>query len=84
MFLSSTILTNFSKKINDDTLSNNVEKITLRKRFSINMKICFYNLKQFQNDIVCNVKKNKIFVETHIFVFRRFVHESLFRNNSLF
>ena len=45
------------------------------------MKIYFYNLKQFQNDIVCDVKKNKTFIETHIFVFRRFVHEFLFRNN---
>ena len=48
------------------------------------MKIYFYNSKQFQNDIVCDVKKNQIFVETHIFVFRCLVHESLFRNNSLF
>ena len=74
----------FFEKINDNTFSNNVKKITSRKRFLINMKICFYNLKQFQNDVVCNVKKNKTFVETHIFIFRRFVHELLFRNNSLF
>ena len=71
----------FFEKINNNTFSNNVEKITLRKCYLINIKICFYNLKQFQNDVVCNVKK---IVETHIFVFRRFVHKSLFRNNLLF
>ena len=32
--------------------------------------------------LYATLKKN--FVETHIFVFRRFVYEFLFRNNSLF
>ena len=37
----------FFEKINNDKFSNNVKKITLYKRFSIDMKFCFHNSKQF-------------------------------------